>query len=85
MAKLAIREALLPGATVHQRLALARELGFAGVEFAAAQLDERVDEIDEALRAHGADPGLQSDDGNAAADYAREGGHEELAKELEAG
>ena len=39
----------------------------------------------EALLAHGADSGLQSDDGNAAADYAREGGHEELAKELEAG
>ena len=39
----------------------------------------------EALLAHGADTGLRSDDGNAAADYAREGGHEELAKELEAG
>ena len=53
MTKLAIREELLPGATVHQRLALARELGFRGVEFAASQLDDRIDEIDEALRAHG--------------------------------
>ena len=53
MAKLAIREALLPGATVSERLALARALGFAGVEFSAAGLDERIDEIDEALRAHG--------------------------------
>jgi len=52
MTKIAIREALLPGETVHARLALARELGFAGVEFAADQLDERVDAIDEALRAH---------------------------------
>jgi sugar phosphate isomerase/epimerase len=31
-------------------LALARELGFAGVEFSADQLDERIDAIDEALR-----------------------------------
>ncbi len=51
MTKIAIREALLPGETVHARLALARELGFAGVEFAADQLDERIDAIDEALRA----------------------------------
>ena len=51
--KLAIQEQLLPGATIHQRLALARQLGFAGVEFAAAQLDHRIDEIDDALRAHG--------------------------------
>ena len=53
MTKLAIREALLPGETVHAQLALARELGFAGVEFAADQLEERIDAIDEALRAHG--------------------------------
>ncbi|MDE2901574.1 MAG: ankyrin repeat domain-containing protein [Chloroflexota bacterium] len=39
----------------------------------------------EALLAHGADTGLRSDDGKSAADYAREGGHEELAKRLEAG
>ena len=53
MTKIAIREALLPGETVHARLQLARELGFAGVEFAADQLDERIDAIDEALRAQG--------------------------------
>ncbi len=53
MTKLAIREALLPGETLHERLALARELGFSGVEFTADGLDERIDEIDEALRAHG--------------------------------
>lgn len=53
MTKLAIREALLPGETVSERLALARELGFSGVEFAAAGLDARIDEIDESLRAHG--------------------------------
>lgn len=53
MTKIAIREALLPGETVQARLALARELGFAGVEFAAEQLDERIDAIDEALRAQG--------------------------------
>ena len=52
MRKLAIREALLPGETVRERLALARELGFSGVEFAADALDERIDAIDEALRAH---------------------------------
>jgi len=39
----------------------------------------------ETLLAHGADMGLRSDDGKSAADYAREGGHEELAAELEAG
>ena len=53
MTKLAIREALLPGKTVDERLALARELGFNGVEFAAAGLDARIDEIDEALRTQG--------------------------------
>ncbi len=39
----------------------------------------------EALLAHGADVELRSDDGKSAANYAREGGHEELAKRLEAG
>lgn len=39
----------------------------------------------EALLAHGADAGLRSDDGKMAADYAREGGHGELARRLEAG
>lgn len=39
----------------------------------------------EALLAHGADARLRSDDGKSAADYAREGGHEELATRLEVG
>lgn len=39
----------------------------------------------EELLAHGADAGLRSDDGTSAADYARVGGHEELAKRLEVG
>ncbi len=53
MSKLAVREALLPGDSLSERLALARELGFSAVEFAAQGLDARIDEIDEALRAHG--------------------------------
>ena len=53
MARLAIREALLPGADLHERLALARELGVAGVEFEAANLDERLDEIEAGLRTQG--------------------------------
>ena len=52
MPKLAVQESLLPGATVDQRLAGARELGFAGVEFAAANLDDRIDEIHAALTMH---------------------------------
>lgn len=52
MSKLAIQEALLPGETVDERLALARELGCCGVEFAAEGLDARIDEIDEIGRAH---------------------------------
>ena len=74
MPKIAIREALLPGETVDSRLALARELGFAGVEFAAQQLDERIDAIDEALRAHDlAASGLNmgETDGWVSADRAR--------------
>lgn len=39
----------------------------------------------DALLAHGADAELRSDDGKSAADYAREGGHGELARLLEAG
>lgn len=39
----------------------------------------------EALLAHGVDVELRSDDGKSAADYAHEGGHEELAKRLEVG
>ncbi len=38
----------------------------------------------ETLLAHGADAALRSDDGKSAADYARDGGHEELARRLEA-
>lgn len=72
--KLAIREQLLPGATVQQRLKLARELGFIGVEFAADQLEDRIDAIDDALRAHGlAASGLHmgSADGWVSADIER--------------
>ena len=39
----------------------------------------------EALLAHGADARLRSDDGKSSADHAREGGHLELARRLEAG
>jgi ankyrin repeat protein len=39
----------------------------------------------EALLAYGADAGRRSDDGKSAADYARAGGHDELAKGLAAG
>ena len=38
----------------------------------------------EALLAHGADAALRSDDGKSAADYARDGGHEDLVRRLEA-
>ena len=38
----------------------------------------------EALLAHGADVGLRSDDGKSAAYYARDGGHEDLVRRLEA-
>ena len=53
MTGLAVQEALLPGASAHERLAAAAALGFTGVEFAAADLDERLDEIYAALQAHG--------------------------------
>lgn len=39
----------------------------------------------ETLLEHGADVGLRADDGKSAADYARDGGHPELARRLEAG
>ncbi len=51
MPKLAIQEALLPGATVNEKLATAAELGFSGVEFLAEDLDERLPEIYAALQA----------------------------------
>jgi len=38
----------------------------------------------ETLLAHGADAALRSDDGKSAADYARDGGHEDLVRRLEA-
>jgi len=53
MTKLAVQEALLPGGGAHERLAAAADLGFRGVEFAAADLDERLDEIYAALQAQG--------------------------------
>lgn len=53
MPKLAIQEALLPGSTPLQQLGAAAELGFSGVEFAAADLDERLDEVYDALQTHG--------------------------------
>ena len=53
MPRIAIGEHLLPGATLDGRLATARQLGIAGIEFAADGLDDRIDDIDEALRRHG--------------------------------
>ncbi len=53
MARIAIGERLLPGATLDQRLGAARELGIAGIEFTADGLDERIDDIESALRKHG--------------------------------
>jgi ankyrin repeat protein len=38
----------------------------------------------ELLLAHGADPALAADDGRTAADFARDGGHVELAARLSA-
>jgi len=53
MPKLAIQEALLPGANVNEKLARAAELGFSGVEFLAADLDERLPEVYDALQTQG--------------------------------
>ncbi len=53
MPKLAIQEALLPGASVAEKMSTAAELGFEGVEVPAADLDERLDEIYDALQAQG--------------------------------
>ena len=82
--KLAIREQLLPGASVDDQLALARELGFAGVEFAACQLEDRIDAIAEALRAHGlAASGLHmgTTDGWVSADIERRQRANDLLRE----
>lgn len=53
MPKLAIQEALLPGITLPQRLQCAAALGISAVEFPAAGLDGRIDEVDAALAAAG--------------------------------
>ena len=53
MVKIAIQENLLPGASLQERLSCARDLGFAGVEFAAADLDARIDDIFDELEATG--------------------------------
>ena len=42
MSKLAIQEALLPGADANERLAAAAELGISAVEFLAEDLDDRL-------------------------------------------
>lgn len=53
MPKFAIQEALLPGASANEKLAAAADWGFSGVEFLAEDLDEHVDEVYDALQAHG--------------------------------
>lgn len=53
MTNLAVQESLLPGDTAMQQIAAAAALGFSGVEFAAADLDERLDEVYDALQTHG--------------------------------
>lgn len=84
MARLAIREELLPGADLHERLNLARALGFAGLEFAASDLDARIDKLDEALRAHGlraSGLNMGAVDGWVSADIERRGRASELLRE----
>lgn len=53
MPKLAIREDLLPGKAIGERLDAAGQLGIDAVEFSAANLDARMPGIAEALRASG--------------------------------
>lgn len=53
MPRLAIQEDLLPGKTLSERLAAARQLNIAAVELPAEQLDQRLPEIAAALDAHG--------------------------------
>ena len=75
MPKLAIKEELLPGASLRQRLECARDLGLSAVEFHVASLDARIDEIYDTLsefdmRASGIHMGgidgwLSADHGNA--------------------
>lgn len=56
--------------------------GFTALHAAAQHGDEPLVEL---LLAHGADPGVAADDGRAAADFARNGGHPELAARLSGG
>ena len=82
--KLAIREQLLHGATIDDQLELARELGFAGVEFGARRLDDRIDAIDDALRTYDlAASGLHmgETDGWVSADIKRRQGANDLLRE----
>ena len=53
--------------------------GFTALHAAAQHGDEPLVEL---LLAHGADPALAADDGRSAADFARDGGHVELAARL---
>lgn len=53
MPRLAIQEDLLPGKTLSERLAAARQLNIEAVELPAEQLDQRLPEIAAALDAHG--------------------------------
>jgi ankyrin repeat protein len=55
--------------------------GFTPLHAAAQHGDEPFVEL---LLAHGADPALAADDGRTAADFARDGGHVELAARLSA-
>jgi uncharacterized protein len=55
--------------------------GFTPLHAAAQHGDEPLVEL---LLAHGADPAIAADDGRAAADFARDGGHAELAERLAA-
>ncbi|MCY3832810.1 MAG: sugar phosphate isomerase/epimerase [Chloroflexi bacterium] len=84
MARLAIREELLPGADLRERMKLARALGFAGLEFAASGLDARIDELDEALRAHGlraSGLNMGAVDGWVSADIARRARANDMLRE----
>lgn len=74
MSKLSIQEGMLPGKTVEERLAAARQLNIDAVEFPAADLDARLPRIAAALgakgiRASGINMGRQ--DGCLSADPAR--------------
>jgi ankyrin repeat protein len=55
--------------------------GFTPLHEAALNADVPLIDV---LLEHGADPGVRSDDGNSAADIARENGHDDIAARLEA-